>query len=118
MSGADKGGANGHAENRTRTRMDSETVGHGSSPTSEEQKAEAPREASTAQVPELVLIVEDEAPLAEALSLIVADAGYSPLLAQHGLEALEIARPKTCARLHGPDDATPGWRRADCRAAR
>ena len=45
-------------------------------------------------MPKLVLIVEDEVPIAEALSLIVADAGYSPLVARHGAEALEMARAR------------------------
>lgn len=40
----------------------------------------------------LVLIAEDEAPIADALAMIVADAGYRPLLAPHGKRALELAR--------------------------
>ncbi|MGZ3638688.1 MAG: response regulator transcription factor, partial [Ktedonobacterales bacterium] len=42
--------------------------------------------------PNLVLIVEDEPPIAEALALIVEDAGYTTLTATHGREALELAR--------------------------
>lgn len=45
----------------------------------------------------LVLIVEDEAPIAEALTLIVEDAGYTAITAAHGKEALALAkelRPK------------------------
>lgn len=40
----------------------------------------------------LVLIVEDEAPIAEALTLIIEDAGYRAITAAHGNEALELAR--------------------------
>lgn len=42
--------------------------------------------------PLLVLVAEDEEPIAEALSLIVLDAGYTPLIAMHGRQALEMAR--------------------------
>jgi CheY-like chemotaxis protein len=40
----------------------------------------------------LVLIVEDEEPIAEALALIVEDAGYAVVIAGHGLAALERVR--------------------------
>jgi CheY-like chemotaxis protein len=39
-----------------------------------------------------VLIAEDEEPIAEAIALIVEDAGYTPLVAAHGKQALELAR--------------------------
>ncbi len=42
----------------------------------------------------VVLIAEDEEPIAEALAMIVEEAGYTPLLAAHGVEALEIARTR------------------------
>ncbi|HEY8324538.1 MAG: response regulator [Ktedonobacterales bacterium] len=42
--------------------------------------------------PLLILIAEDEEPIALALSFIVEDAGYKPLVAIHGKEALELAR--------------------------
>ena len=42
--------------------------------------------------PYLVLIAEDEQPIADALAMIVADAGYTPLLASQGKQALELAR--------------------------
>jgi CheY-like chemotaxis protein len=44
--------------------------------------------------PALVLIVEDEEPIAEALAYLVADAGYVPLQAKHGKQALEVARAR------------------------
>ncbi|MGH2487585.1 MAG: hypothetical protein ACRDHE_16410, partial [Ktedonobacterales bacterium] len=44
----------------------------------------------------LILIAEDEAPIADAISMIVEDAGYTPLVAVHGEEALSLAR------LHHP----------------
>ena len=42
-------------------------------------------------VPLIVLIVEDEEPIAVALSFIVEDAGYLSLVAPHGVTALELA---------------------------
>jgi CheY-like chemotaxis protein len=42
--------------------------------------------------PRLVLIVEDEEPIAEALEYIVEDHGYEVLIAQHGKQALELLR--------------------------
>lgn len=44
--------------------------------------------------PLLVLIAEDEEPIAEALSFVVEDAGLTPLIAAHGGEALELARAR------------------------
>lgn len=40
----------------------------------------------------LVLIVDDEAPIAEALALIVQEAGYSTLTAFRGMAGLALAR--------------------------
>jgi CheY-like chemotaxis protein len=40
----------------------------------------------------VVLIVDDEQPIAATLAAIVADFGYTPLVAAHGREALELAR--------------------------
>lgn len=45
-------------------------------------------------VPLLVLVAEDDDPLAEALALIIEDAGYTPLRAANGCEALELARAR------------------------
>ncbi len=42
----------------------------------------------------LVLIVEDDAPIAEALAIIVEDLGYMPLITTDGLTGLELARSK------------------------
>lgn len=47
-----------------------------------------------AREPALVLIVEDEEPLAETVSFIVQGAGYRPLVALHGRAALELARSR------------------------
>jgi DNA-binding response OmpR family regulator len=41
-----------------------------------------------------VLIVEDEEPIALALSFLVEDMGYMPLTASNGKEALELARTR------------------------
>lgn len=42
--------------------------------------------------PPTVLIAEDEEPIAIALSFIIEDAGFHPLIARHGRQALELAR--------------------------
>lgn len=49
--------------------------------------------------PPVVLIVEDEEPIALALSFIVEDAGYQPLIAAHGKEGLEYARERKPALI-------------------
>lgn len=46
------------------------------------------------QEPFLVLIAEDEEPIAEALAFLVEDCGYTPLLASNGRQALELARAR------------------------
>lgn len=46
-----------------------------------------------------VLIVDDEDPVIEILTYIVADAGYVPLTASHGRRALEVARAEWPALL-------------------
>ena len=53
----------------------------------------------TVTAPGLVLIAEDEEPIAEVVATVVEDAGYRPLLAAHGREALELARAKQPALL-------------------
>jgi DNA-binding response OmpR family regulator len=40
----------------------------------------------------VVLIAEDERAIAEVLAAVVAEAGFSPLVAAHGQRALELAR--------------------------
>jgi CheY-like chemotaxis protein len=47
----------------------------------------------------LVLIAEDEEPIAEVVATVVEDAGYTPRLAAHGREALELARAEQPALL-------------------
>ena len=42
----------------------------------------------------LVLIAEDEEPIAELIAYVVRDAGYTPLVANHGRQALEVARER------------------------
>ena len=39
-----------------------------------------------------VLIVEDEVPIAEVVASVVTEAGYTPLVAPNGRQALELAR--------------------------
>jgi CheY-like chemotaxis protein len=57
-----------------------------------------PSEAAYAQATNqeafLVLIAEDEEPIAEAIAFLVQDNGYIPLLANNGREALELARKR------------------------
>ncbi len=47
---------------------------------------------SESQTSPLVLIVDDEAPIAEALALIIEEAGYATLTAFRGPAGLELAR--------------------------
>jgi len=47
----------------------------------------------------LVLIAEDEEPIADVVSTVVEDAGYTPLVAVHGREALDLARAQHPALL-------------------
>ena len=47
-----------------------------------------PREAVPA--PAVVLIAEDEEPVAETVAYVVEDAGYTPLVATHGQQALLV----------------------------
>lgn len=57
------------------------------------QQTSAPTDVQTTQSQSpLVLIAEDEEPIAEAIALIVEDAGYTPLVAAHGKQALELVR--------------------------
>jgi two-component system, chemotaxis family, chemotaxis protein CheY len=49
--------------------------------------------------PPLVLIVEDEEPLAETISFIVREAGYTPMVALNGRQALELAATRKPALL-------------------
>jgi DNA-binding response OmpR family regulator len=49
--------------------------------------------------PALVLIAEDEEPLAETVAFAVHEAGYTPLVALHGRQALELARSRRPALL-------------------
>ena len=62
--------------------------------------AESPRSGSPSPVPHsldrsvgttpVVLIAEDEEPIAEAVAWVVEDCGYTPLIARNGQEALEL----------------------------
>lgn len=42
--------------------------------------------------PILILIVDDEEPIVDLLATFVADLGYTPLVAQNGQQALDLAR--------------------------
>lgn len=43
-------------------------------------------------IPPVVLIAEDEEPIAQAIAFIIEDLGYTPEIAHHGKQALELAR--------------------------
>ena len=47
----------------------------------------------------LVLIAEDEEPIAETIAYVVEEAGYTPRVAYHGQQALEMARAEWPALL-------------------
>lgn len=53
--------------------------------------------ATEANIPPIVLIVEDEEPIAQALAFIVEDAGFTSQIAIHGKRALDLIR------AHRPD---------------
>lgn len=44
------------------------------------------------RIPPIVLIAEDEEPIAQAIAFIVEDLGYTPEIALHGKQALELVR--------------------------
>jgi two-component system, OmpR family, response regulator VicR len=61
-------------------------------PAKQEQESGAPPSRSPDEGPPVVLIVEDEEPIAEALAYLVEDCGYVALRAGNGKEALDLAR--------------------------
>ncbi len=55
----------------------------------------SPAAAPTASAQQdLVLVVEDEAPIADAIAFVVEDAGYTPMVATHARDALTQARER------------------------
>lgn len=54
---------------------------------------------SNEREPFLVLIAEDEEPIAEAIAMLVEDCGYTPILASNGRQALELARRRQPALI-------------------
>ncbi len=58
----------------------------------EERSPDEAQDADSEQEPALVLIVEDEEPIAEALTYIIEEAGYRSAAAENGKQGLEIAR--------------------------
>ena len=49
--------------------------------------------------PILILIVDDEEPIVDLLATLVADLGYTPLVAQNGQQALDLARERRPALI-------------------
>lgn len=83
-------------EPRRRTRKDtSQQAPVEAPPTAPDPTPEAAPEAALEAVPEpapvYVLVAEDEPAIAEILALILAEAGYTALLAANGREALNLA---------------------------
>jgi CheY-like chemotaxis protein len=67
----------------------------------------------------IILIVEDEEPIVQALALILEDCGYQMLLASNGRQALELARTHQLAliitdlmmpQMTGPSSSPPSGR--------
>ena len=54
---------------------------------------------SNEREPFLVLIAEDEEPIAEAIAMLVEDCGYTPIIASNGRQALELARRRKPALI-------------------
>lgn len=57
------------------------------------------RSQSNKREPFLVLIAEDEEPIAEAIAMLVEDCGYTPITASNGRQALELARRRKPALI-------------------
>ncbi len=77
MSGADTDAESGQQNKRTDVLLGSQSG-----------------QATKGATPSLVLIAEDEEPIAEAIALLVEDLGYTPLVASNGRQALELARAR------------------------
>jgi DNA-binding response OmpR family regulator len=58
-----------------------------------------PRPDAAADDQQVVLVVDDEEPVVELLAYAVSDAGYTPLTALNGRQAMEVAREKWPAVL-------------------
>jgi CheY-like chemotaxis protein len=71
----------------------SQSPGRAPEASSERGKQPAPISARGSEPP-LVLVAEDEEPIAAALTIIIEDAGYTPLVAAHGRAALELVRER------------------------
>ena len=56
-----------------------------------------------------ILVVEDEAHLAEGLLLNLDAEGYHPILARDGMEALERVADRAAAAQHAPKQRTGGF---------
>lgn len=56
------------------------------------EQEEAGGPAGTPSAPGPVLIADDEGPMTEMLAFLVQEAGFRPLVASHGKQALELAR--------------------------
>lgn len=64
------------------------STGHGDNGVGEAARA------APAPAPPVVLIVEDERSIAAVVAEVVAEMGYTPVVASHGRQALELARER------------------------
>lgn len=79
--------------------MSGADAGKGQQNTDADTLATPNRSQSNEREPFLVLIAEDEEPIAEAIAMLVEDCGYTPITASNGRQALELARRKKPALI-------------------
>ena len=105
VSEADTRGARGRRRGRAPTHpgVSGTTPANPSAPDSPVRSslvtAREPEEPQSKPEPALVLIVEDEQPIAEAISFMVQDAGYATVIASNGQQGLELARARRPALI-------------------
>lgn len=104
MSEADTRGARGHGKGRAPASASAPVASPTdtsapSNPARNTPDAEREPESQPESEPALILIVEDEQPIAEALSFMIEDAGYMTVIASHGQQGLEIARARRPALI-------------------
>ena len=86
-------GADGDADSDRKDAREATSDGAQSSPDGVRDAADAP-DAQAEEQPALVLIVEDEEPIAQALAYVIREAGYDSVHAAQGKVALEILRTR------------------------
>lgn len=79
--------------------MSGDDAGKGQQGTDADTLATPKIRQSNEREPFLVLIAEDEEPIAEAIAMLVEDCGYTPITASNGRQALELARRRQPALI-------------------